>query len=216
MVKLPALHSAGPAAGRSRSRGAARGREYASLAGTVEIKAPPLKRRATIRTMPLDLRRMIPPLTARTTNGGVVCAWDFKQKKNLVIAFLHAGCAACEDFLRTLATRSADLLEREAVALLIFSETPAPCVVEHLPAQIVVATDMTGRSQKSFLGRDALGPAGQRMTGVFVTDRFGELFAQWVGAGDAGLAGLGEILDWLAQIQVACEECGVSHWSADS
>jgi len=166
--------------------------------------------------MLLDLRRMIPPLTARTTDGRAVRAGDFKQKKNLVIAFLHAGCAGCEEFLSMLATHAEDLLEREAVALLIFSETPASRLVEHLPAQILVATDMTGRSQRSFLGKDAFDSPGQHMTGVFVTDRYGELYAQWAGADDTGLAGLGEILDWLAQIQVACEECGASPWSADS
>jgi len=166
--------------------------------------------------MALKVRQMIPAVTARAADGRAVRAWDFKQKRNLLIAFLHAGCTACEGFLKELTKRSAELVEREAVALLIFSETPAPRFVEHLPAPIIVATDMTGRSQKAFLGRDAFGPVGQRMTGVFVTDRYGELYAKWSGAGDAGLAGLGEILDWLTQIHVACEECGVSHWSTDS
>lgn len=162
------------------------------------------------------MRQVVPALAARAMDGRAVRAWDYKQKKNLVIAFLHASCTACEEFLKALASRAADLLECEAVALLIFSETPASRLGARLPSQIVIATDMTGRSQAEFLGRDAFGPAGQRMTGVFVTDRYGELFARWSGAGDAGLAGLGQIFDWLAQIQVACEECGVSHWSADS
>ena len=42
--------------------------------------------------------RLIPPLTLRTPDGRVVRAWDFEQKKNLVIAFLDAECAPCEDF----------------------------------------------------------------------------------------------------------------------
>ena len=161
----------------------------------------------------LKVRQMIPTVTARAADGRAARAWDYKQKKNLVIAFLHTGCSGCENFLRALSGRAAELAEREAVALVIFSETPPARVVEHLPVQIVVATDMSGRSQNSFLGRDAFAAAGQRMTGVFVTDRYGELFAQWSGVDDAGLAGVGEILDWLAQIQVACEECGVTHWS---
>ena len=161
----------------------------------------------------LKVRQMIPALTARAADGREVRAWDYKQKKNLVIVFPHAGCAACEEFLRALAANAAALREREAVALVIFSDTPAARVVENLPAQIVVATDMSGRSQQAFLGRDAFGPAGQRATGVFVTDRYGELYAQWIGAGDAGLAGTGEILEWLSQVQLACEECGVTCWA---
>ena len=164
----------------------------------------------------LKMRQMIPAVTARAADGRAVRAWDYKQKKNLVIAFLHAGCAGCEDLLKTLAGRAAELAEREAVALVIFSETPSARVVENLPAQIVVATDMSGRAQKAFLGREAFGAAGQRLTGVFVTDRYGELYAQWSGADDAGLPGMGEVLEWLGQIQVACEECGVTHWPGES
>jgi len=98
----------------------------------------------------------------------------------------------------------------------VFSETPSARVVENLPAQIVVATDMSGRAQKAFLGREAFGAAGQRLTGVFVTDRYGELYAQWSGTDDTGLPGTGEVLEWLGQIQVACEECGVTHWLGES
>jgi len=30
---------------------------------------------------------LIPPVTARTAEGRIVRAWDYKQKRNLVIAF---------------------------------------------------------------------------------------------------------------------------------
>ena len=48
-----------------------------------------------------------------------------------------------------------------------------------------------------------------------ITDRYGELYAQWVGADEAALPGMPDVLGWLGQIQVACEECGVSHWPVD-
>ena len=35
----------------------------------------------------LTLRQLIPPLTARTAAGDTVRAWDYKQKRNLAIAF---------------------------------------------------------------------------------------------------------------------------------
>ena len=38
----------------------------------------------------LRTREIIPPVTGRTADGAVVRAWDYKQKRNLVIAFLHA------------------------------------------------------------------------------------------------------------------------------
>ena len=161
----------------------------------------------------LRTRQLVPPLTARTPSGQTIRAWDYKQKKNLLIAFLHAGCRPCEVFLSKLAARPADLAEQEAVAIVVFAE--APLALENLPAQVVVAADMSGRSQRAYLGEEAFGPAGLERLGVFVADRYGELYAQWVARNDDGLPGVGELLEWLGQIQVACEECGVSHWPAE-
>lgn len=153
----------------------------------------------------LKLRQIIPPLTARTADGRVVRAWDFKQKRALAVVFLHASCRRCVDFLERLSESAAELKEREAVALVIFSETPASH--ENFPAQIVVAADVSGKSQRAFLGEDAFGPAGQALLGVFVTDRYGELRAQRSGAHEDALPQVGEILSTLSTIQMACEEC---------
>ncbi|HEX9759733.1 MAG TPA: hypothetical protein VGA40_02375 [Candidatus Acidoferrales bacterium] len=163
----------------------------------------------------LKLRQMIPPLTARDTAGGAVRAWDFKGKRSLAIAFLHADCAACAAFLGDLRARAAELNEREAVALVVFSET-APRAAGESALPVYILTDVTGRSQRAFLGDDAFGPAGQQRTGVLVTDRFGEIHAQWTTAADGhALPAPGEVLSWLAQVQIACEECGAPHWPAD-
>jgi hypothetical protein len=162
----------------------------------------------------LELRQMIPPLAARTLAGAMVRAWDYKQKKALLIAFLHADCPRCARFLEQLYERAAELAEREAVALVIFSEVPPAALTGSLPAHIVIATDMSGQAQHAFLGEEVFGPAGQQLVGVFVADRYGELFAQWVG-GDSALPGVPEALSWLAQIQITCEECGAPHWSFD-
>ncbi|MCL4522556.1 MAG: redoxin domain-containing protein [Acidobacteria bacterium] len=162
----------------------------------------------------LKLRQIIPPLTARAADGRVVQAWDFKQKHSLAIVFLHAGCRCCADYLERLRENAAELKEREAVALVIFSETPA--WQENLPAQIMVAADVSGKSQRAFLGEDAFDPAGQSRVGVFVTDRYGELRAQWSGPHEDALPQPGEILEWLNQIQMACEECFPPEWKLES
>jgi len=162
----------------------------------------------------LKLRQIIPPLTARAVDGCVVQAWDYKQKRALAIVFLHAGCRACADYLERLRENAAELKEREAVALVIFSEAPVSC--QNFPAQIVVGADVSGKSQRAFLGEDAFGPAGQSRVGVFVTDRYGELRAQWSGSHEGALPQPGEILEWLSQIQMACEECFPPEWKLES
>jgi len=162
----------------------------------------------------LKLRQIIPPLTARAADGRVVQAWDFKQKHALAIVFLHAGCRRCADYLERWRENAAELKEREAVALVIFSETQSSH--ENSPAQIVVAADVSGKSQRAFLGDDAFGPAGQSRVGVFVADRYGELRAQWSGPHEIALPQPGEILEWLSQIQMACEECFPPEWKLES
>lgn len=164
----------------------------------------------------LKTRQLIPPLTARTTAGQTIRAWDYKQKRNLVIVFLHSGCRGCGAFLEKLTARAADLAEREALALVVFAEAPYALESENLPAQVLVAADMGGRSQRAYMGEEAFGPAGQERVGVFVADRYGELYAQWITRNEDGLPGVSELLEWLGQIQVACEECGVAHWGAES
>jgi peroxiredoxin len=148
-------------------------------------------------------RQLIPPVTARTAEGKIVRAWDFKQKRNLVIVFLHADCARCEQWLSQLAARAADLSEREAFVLAVYAEAP-PRTADMLAAPLIAAADATGYSQRAFLGREAFGPAGLDRVGVFVADRYGELYAQWVAPDSAGLPAPTEILNTLWQIQVAC------------
>jgi hypothetical protein len=162
----------------------------------------------------LSTRQLIPPLTARTLAGQMICAWDFKQKKNLVIAFLDAAHLGSEDFLECLIARSAEMAEQEAVALIIFSGAPPVMLPALLSTEITVATDMSGRAARAFLGEDVFGASGQKGSGVFVADRYGELHAQWIVPAGGALPGAGEILSWLRQIELACEECGVSHWLA--
>lgn len=115
------------------------------------------------RDVMLRTRQLIPPLTARTPAGQTVRAWDYKQKKNLVIAFLHTACPRCEGFLERVVARAAELAEREALALVVLAEPPA-ARSEKLPPQVAVAADVGGRSRHAYLGEDAFwtGRAGAR------------------------------------------------------
>jgi hypothetical protein len=163
----------------------------------------------------LRTRQLIPPLTARTPAGQTIRAWDFKQKKNLVVVFLDAAHPETEEFIQRLMARTAEIAEQEAIALVVFSGNPPVMLPTHLPAEIIVATDMSGRAARAYLGEDAFGVSGQQRSGAFVADRYGDLHAQWVVSASAGgaLPGIGEILSYLRQIELACEECGVSHWA---
>ena len=55
-----------------------------------------------------------------------------------------------------------------------------------------------------FLGLEAFGPAGLGRVGVFVTDRYGDLFGQWMGKDADELPAPKEIIDTLNIIQMIC------------
>jgi hypothetical protein len=160
-------------------------------------------------------RQIIPPLNLHVPDGRAVRAWDFKQKKNLVIAFLDLDCAPCEEFFRALAARAPELREEEAVVLAAFLSPPPERLLHGLPEEIIAGADVPGRGARAYLGDDAFASRGLARTGVFVADRYGELFAQWVFAGHKFPA-MAEIFSWLGQIGMACEECGAPQWPADA
>jgi hypothetical protein len=162
----------------------------------------------------LYTRQLIPPLTLHVPDGRTVRAWDFKQKKNLVIAFLDVGCAPCEDFVHKLAERGGDLRAKEAVALAVFIEVPPQGLTEALPPEIFAGSDVSGRAARAFLGEDALSPTGLGRRGIFVTDRYGELAGHWLATGHE-FPPLGEILACLNQLEIACEECSSPQWPSE-
>jgi AhpC/TSA family protein len=162
----------------------------------------------------LRISQLIPPLSIHTPDGRTVRAWDYKQKKNLVIAFLDANCGPCEDFLRGLAARAGELREKEAVALIVFLEQPPARLTDSLPAEIIVGADTPGRNAGTYLGDDALSARGFARSGVFVTDRYGELAAQWP-IERHKFPQLAEILSALDYVQMACDGCGTPLWPAE-
>jgi hypothetical protein len=159
--------------------------------------------------------QLIPPLSLHAPDGRTVRAWEFKQKKNLVIAFLDADCTLCADFLRQLAARAAELREKETVALAIFLAPPPATLTDSLPKEIIAGCDMSGHGARAYLGDDAFSAPGLVRRGVFVADRYGELFAEWPLAAHKFPA-LAEIFNSLDQIGVACEECSSPLWPAET
>ncbi|MGB8593825.1 MAG: hypothetical protein WA755_12100 [Candidatus Acidiferrales bacterium] len=155
----------------------------------------------------LRAREIIPPLTLHTFDGRTIRAWDFKQKKNLVIAFLHAGCAHCEQFLHELAASSAVWKQTDAIVLAAFLELLTRSLADLLPDNVIAGVDSSGHAANAYLGRDTLAPAGVTRLGVFLADRYGELFAQWEIAASHRFPALAEICSLLDRIEMSCDAC---------
>jgi peroxiredoxin len=150
-------------------------------------------------------RQLIPALTLHAPDGRTIRACDFKQKKNLVIAFLDTDCISCLEFLQQLAARASDLREKEAVALVVFLEPPSRRISDALPEEVHAGSDMPGRAARAYLGEDAFSSRGLIRRGVFVADRYGELFAEWVIAKHE-FPEAEEVLDYFDQIEMAYKD----------
>jgi hypothetical protein len=149
----------------------------------------------------LRVGQLIPPLAARAPDGTRIAAWDYRQKRNLSIAFMHAECAACAGYIERLARRAADFAERDAVVLVVLPTLPLPGSV--LPAPLLLAADPTGNSQVLYFGRHAANTGVPGPVGVFLADRYGQLSRQWVGAEACQLPAPEEILTALLATQLA-------------
>ena len=163
----------------------------------------------------LRTRQLIPPLSLHVPDGRTIRAWDFKQKRNLVIAFLDADCAMCAGFLRRLAARAADLREKETIALAVYLAPLPAALTDSLPKEIIAGCDMSGYGARAYLGDDAFSARGLVRRGIFIADRYGELFAQWTLAAP-NFPTLEEIFGSLDQIEMACEECSTPAWPAET
>jgi hypothetical protein len=163
----------------------------------------------------LRIREIIPPLTLHGLDGRTIRAWDFKQKKNLAILFLHAGCAECEEFLRQIAGESAVWKSYGTVVLAALLSLPVRAMADLLPENVVAGVDASGRGANAYLGRDILAPAGEDRLGVFVADRYGELYAKWEIGPAHDFPATEAIAAKLESIEMACDECSTPLWRMD-
>lgn len=163
----------------------------------------------------LRLRYQIPALTLRTSDGRSVSAWDFKQKRNRVIAFLRADSPKSWEFVKQVIAHAAEWKEKEAIGLIVFQEVPRMGLPGALPPEIIAGTDANGNSIERYLGAEALKSGSLKRQGVFVADRYGELYAKWIVENDDELPAISDILKALEQIEIACEECQPTAWALE-
>jgi hypothetical protein len=151
----------------------------------------------------LRVGQLIPPFLARTPDGTSVNAWDYRQKRNLCIVFLHAECAACAGYIERLACRAADFAEREAVTPIVLPKLPL--AGSSLPPPLLLVADPTGKAHTSYFGRKAPATPGAGPVGVFLADLYAQLSMQWLIDEACELPSPEEILTRLLETQRAAD-----------
>lgn len=150
--------------------------------------------------------RMLAPFALADSEGRRVDLWDFRQRSNLVIFFHHgAGCPACRSYLQELARQVDGLREDEAVVLAVGPDSPESGrgLAGEIGRAFPILSDPDGRASRESRAQPPL---------VVVTDRFGQVWAEWDG-GEGHLLPRGDdVQGWLALIEVQCPECGAPEW----
>ena len=158
--------------------------------------------------------QLIRDFTLTSTLGQPISLSDYRGRSNLVLVFAAGGDGSPD--LKILAEIAADyarLLDEQTQVLAIMQCTQAKAArikeQGNLPFPLLVDED--GRIHRPAGAADNYGhPA----TAIYITDRFGEVFAVYRAAEGQTMPDSQEIVTWLAFINSQCPECSPPEWPA--
>ncbi len=148
----------------------------------------------------------LPDVALLAPDGAVVCASDYRQRRNLVLVFLGNPAA-----LRSLPLLQ-DLAEHygtfqsataEVLAVIRGPAAAAEGLGRQLHLPFPVLADPDGGAHRAFGAEDA---DGRPRPAVFVADRFGEVYHAERPAERADRPTARDLLGWLDYIEMQCPE----------
>jgi peroxiredoxin len=143
-----------------------------------------------------------------STEGKPVQISDYRARANLVLFFTAQAEAP---LLNELAAAEPQLREQEAQVLAVL-----PCAREeamqvkrrrHLPFPVVTDSELN-----VYRSIGAIDAQGRPRATLYITDKYGEIFASFRHSEAGPLPGVTEILDWLDFINRQCPECFPPEW----
>jgi peroxiredoxin len=154
----------------------------------------------------------LPLFTLPNSCGRQVRLWDFKQRRPVVLLFMHGGhCTHCLQVVRKLGERREDLAEQRAAVLII-----APDSLERLAElraalalPFTLLSDADGAVAARYVGSDA---HGVTLCGIVVADRYGECGLAATAAEASDLPGVDSVLAVLTHADENSCSCLVPAW----
>lgn len=164
----------------------------------------------------LTLRGLIPSFQLPAVNRSIaITPWHYKQRYSLVIfLFHHATCSACRELLLSLSQhyQAYRACEAEILAVATCCQSDG---IEHLQEfadqhniPFPILWDQQGRVSSNYLKEKT----DRSRVGVFVCDRFGELYMQSVADEANELPDEHEIRSWVEFVDMQCPECFPPTW----
>lgn len=145
-----------------------------------------------------------------SSEGQEVLLSRYRGHSNMVLVFAGNSDFAT-DLRSSLKRHQRALVENETRVLAIVAGAhQRPCELKHaLHLDFEVLVDVDGSVHRSMGAKDQL---GHLLPAVFVTDRFGEVFAAYKAGQGKSLPSVEEILGWIDFINSQCPECGPLEW----
>lgn len=143
------------------------------------------------------------------STGQEISTGTYHGVRNLLLVLLPDFQHPLVSVVRELA---AQLEPSETVAMLVVARSTVP--PPNLPAMqgLVLGCEPSGELHQR-LG--ALNPSGDPSWALYLTDRWGEIFACWRSLERPEPPSAAEVVSWIAFVNYQCEECTASRWLLD-
>ncbi|MDD5020381.1 MAG: redoxin domain-containing protein [Candidatus Omnitrophica bacterium] len=148
-------------------------------------------------------RKVIPLFHLEQKDGEMFDSSDYKRKKNLVLFFLTD---ADTDFLMRLSQAAASLRKENAeiIAISLLGRSRLADLHRKNHLDFVILSDEKKEVFRKFLSF----AEGESFAALFVTDRYGDVFFQYVTARAGDMPPFNDIARSLVFIESQCPECG--------
>lgn len=156
----------------------------------------------------VKIDRVAPPFELPASTGGNIASWDFKAQVPLILFFPHAGCDCCRDSLLRLKQDFSRYQEHRAQVLALAPLPLEECTefASSLRLPFPLLADRGGVVRGRYLETD-------KGVGLFVLDRYGEPYGEWVAAEADALPPTELLVSALELTEIECPECGAPEWS---
>jgi peroxiredoxin len=163
----------------------------------------------TAETRPVK-GQLIRDFELTSTDGRKISLSDYRGRSNLLLVFAD-GRSRSLKFLTGAAKGYDKIQEEQAEVLAVVQGTSgkAARVKDEARAKFPVLVDKDGRIHRLLGAQDR---RGQPEMAVYVTDRFGEVFAAFRESEKQAMPSVQEILEWLEFVNSQCPECSPPEW----
>ncbi len=191
--------------------------EDAHVQASSDIRAPTSTPPIGEATLPKEAARLVisgpasghhlHAFTLPDSTGQAVQLWQYLQRSNVVLFFHHGvSCAACEAFLQELTAQLDAYRQEETAVLAIGPDEPAENWLQaaRLGHPFPFLSDPAG---------GVIAQQGLPSPSLIIADRWGEIWAAWLGGTSHQLPSEQDILQWLSFIEAQCPECTMIEWT---